>query len=41
MPKQGDRHRSAVVRKDPEFYRDEFPDVPDDLPSVWPGLPGD
>jgi hypothetical protein len=29
-------HRSALVRKDPDFYRPEFPDVPDDLPYVWP-----
>jgi hypothetical protein len=29
-------HRSALVRKDPEHYGPEFPDVPDDLPYVWP-----
>ncbi|GAA4240095.1 MSMEG_6728 family protein [Actinomadura meridiana] len=29
-------HRSALVRKDPTFYRPRFPDVPDDLPYVWP-----
>lgn len=29
-------HRSALVRKDPEFYRPVFGDVPDDLPYVWP-----
>jgi hypothetical protein len=29
-------HRSALVRKDPEHYRRMFPDVPDDLPYVWP-----
>ncbi len=29
-------HRSALVRKDPEHYRPLFPDVPDDLPYVWP-----
>jgi hypothetical protein len=29
-------HRSALVRKDPDHYRDEFPDVPDDLPYEWP-----
>ncbi|MEU9032465.1 MSMEG_6728 family protein [Streptomyces sp. NPDC048383] len=29
-------HRSALIRKDPDFYRDRFPDVPDDLPYVWP-----
>ena len=30
-------HRSALVRKDPDFYGALFPDVPDDLPYVWPG----
>lgn len=29
-------HQSALVRKDPEHYRPLFPDVPDDLPYVWP-----
>ncbi|MFF7847271.1 MSMEG_6728 family protein [Streptomyces sp. NPDC007910] len=29
-------HRSALVRKDPEHYRDLFPGVADDLPYVWP-----
>nr|WP_216659162.1 MSMEG_6728 family protein [Nocardioides sp. zg-1230] len=29
-------HQSALVRKDPEFYRPQFPEVPDDLPYVWP-----
>lgn len=29
-------HRSALVRKDPGFYRPLFSDVPDDLPYVWP-----
>ncbi len=29
-------HRSALVRKDPAHYRELFPDVPDDLPYVWP-----
>jgi hypothetical protein len=29
-------HRSALVRKDPEFYTPLFPDAPDDLPYVWP-----
>jgi Pyrimidine dimer DNA glycosylase len=29
-------HRAALVRKDPEFYGPRFPDVPDDLPYVWP-----
>ena len=29
-------HRSALLRKDPAFYRHLFGDVPDDLPYVWP-----
>jgi hypothetical protein len=29
-------HQSALVRKDPEFYRPLFGDVPDDLPYLWP-----
>jgi hypothetical protein len=29
-------HRSALVRKDPDFYRPQFGDVPPDLPYVWP-----
>lgn len=29
-------HQSNLVRKDPTFYRPKFPDVPDDLPYVWP-----
>jgi hypothetical protein len=29
-------HQSALVRKDPEHYRQFFPNVPDDLPYVWP-----
>jgi hypothetical protein len=29
-------HRSSLVRKLPEHYRRHFPDVPDDLPYVWP-----
>ncbi len=32
-------HRSSLVRKDPEFYGPQFPDVPDDLPYVWPEAP--
>ncbi|GLJ79088.1 MSMEG_6728 family protein [Microbacterium imperiale] len=32
-------HRSNLVRKDPEFYRPRFGDVPDDLPYVWPPDP--
>jgi hypothetical protein len=35
-------HRSALLRKDPDFYGAEFTDVPDDLPYVWPvPTPGD
>lgn len=29
-------HQSALLRKDPEHYGRCFPDVPDDLPYVWP-----
>lgn len=29
-------HRSALVRKAPDHYRPLFPDVPADLPYVWP-----
>ncbi|OQR61489.1 cytoplasmic protein [Streptomyces maremycinicus] len=29
-------HRSALVRKDPDFYTPLFPGVPDDLPYLWP-----
>ena len=29
-------HQSSLIRKDPEHYRPLFPDVPDDLPYVWP-----
>lgn len=29
-------HRSSLVRKEPEHYRRFFPDVPADLPYVWP-----
>lgn len=29
-------HQSNLVRKDPAFYRPLFPDVPDNLPYVWP-----
>lgn len=40
-PWLGDRelhlsHRSALLRKAPEFYRPIFGDEPDDLPYVWP-----
>lgn len=30
-------HQSNLVRKLPSHYRRYFPDVPDDLPYVWPG----
>ncbi len=30
------RMQSALVRKDPDHYRAQFPDVSDDLPYVWP-----
>lgn len=29
-------HQSNLVRKDPAHYRQHFPDVPNDLPYVWP-----
>ena len=29
-------HRSNLIRKDPGHYRPRFPDVPADLPYVWP-----
>lgn len=29
-------HRSNLIRKNPDFYRPLWPDVPDDLPYVWP-----
>lgn len=29
-------HQSNLVRKDPVHYRRFFPDVPSDLPYVWP-----
>ncbi|MGY1439707.1 MSMEG_6728 family protein [Streptomyces reniochalinae] len=29
-------HQSALVTKDPSFYRTHFPDVPEGLPYVWP-----
>ena len=29
-------HQSNLVRKFPEHYRQYFPDVPDDLPYIWP-----
>jgi len=29
-------HKSNLVRKDPNYYRPLFPNVPDDLEYVWP-----
>lgn len=29
-------HQSNLVRKFPEHYRKFFPDVPDNLPYIWP-----
>jgi hypothetical protein len=29
-------HQSNLIRKDPTFYRPEFPGVPSDLEYVWP-----
>lgn len=29
-------HQSNLVRKDPEYYGSHFPEVPDDLPYIWP-----
>lgn len=29
-------HQSNLVRKDPEYYGKLFPNVPSDLPYVWP-----
>lgn len=29
-------HQSNLVRKDPDHYRQFFPNVPDNLPYVWP-----
>lgn len=29
-------HQSNLIRKDPNFYKSKFPNVPDDLPYIWP-----
>jgi hypothetical protein len=29
-------HQSNLVRKDPDHYRQYFPEVPDDLEYIWP-----
>lgn len=31
-----DSHQSNLIRKNPEYYKKQFPDIPDDLPYVWP-----
>jgi hypothetical protein len=30
-------HRSNLLRKFPEYYRSQWPELSDDLPYVWPG----
>jgi len=32
-------HQSNLIRKDPTYYGPKFPDVPDNLPYVWPVSP--
>lgn len=34
-------HQSSLVRKDPAHYRPQFPDVPEDLPYLWPKMSGE
>jgi hypothetical protein len=29
-------HRSNLIRKDPVFYQPKWPNVPSDLPYIWP-----
>lgn len=29
-------HRSNLIRKKPEFYQPLWPDIPNDLPYIWP-----
>lgn len=29
-------HRSNLIRKNPDYYRPLWPDVPDNLPYIWP-----
>lgn len=29
-------HRSNLIRKDEDFYGPQWPDVPNDLPYIWP-----
>lgn len=35
-PEFHDSHRSNLVRKLPEYYGPKFPNVPADLPYIWP-----
>lgn len=30
-------HQSSLVHKSPEIYREQFPDVPDEINYIWPG----
>lgn len=34
-------HRAALLRKDPDHYRDEFDDAPEDPDYVWPPRPAE
>ena len=29
-------YKSNLIRKDPEYYRKFWPDIPDNLPYIWP-----
>jgi len=29
-------YRSNLIRKNPDYYREFWPDIPDDLPYIWP-----
>lgn len=31
-------HQSNLIRKDPIYYRKFWPDVPDNLPYIWPSV---
>lgn len=35
-PALHESHRSRLIQKDPAFYRERFPDAPDDRDYVWP-----
>ncbi|GAA4264862.1 MSMEG_6728 family protein [Frondihabitans peucedani] len=39
-PEVHESHRSKLLQKDPEFYRDVFAGTPDDLAYVWPKVLG-